>query len=98
MGAVQKERAKDRWANEVARVAMGGRDAVKVAAPRAHPVITALAYMRIYGLTQVELAKQLGTTQKTVSLVLNGEVLPDSRLRRAFETVCWIPPARWDHG
>jgi hypothetical protein len=96
MEAARKERVKVRWAAEVAKLTLGGREAVKAAAPRVHPTVTILAYMRIYGLTQADLAKRLGCSQPTVSDVLYGEFLPDSRLRRAFETVCWIPPAHWD--
>lgn len=96
MGAVRKAKVQSRWVGEVARVAMGGERSVRAAASKVHPTITILAYMRIHGLTQSELAKRLGSNQPTVSLVLNGSVLPDSALRQAFQAVCWIPTAHWD--
>jgi ribosome-binding protein aMBF1 (putative translation factor) len=91
-----KERIKAQRASEVTRLAQGGAEAIRAAASRVPPAVTILAYMRVHGLTQVDLAKRLGCSQSTVSDVLYGEFLPDSRLRRAFEAVCWIPTAHWD--
>lgn len=94
-----KPKVADRYkvaVDKVVRDCVSGATTLRAVARVQHPTITILAYLRVEDIGQRELARRLGTSQATVSRLLDGSLVPDSQLRLLLQTVCWIPAELWD--
>jgi len=60
-----------------------------------NPITSLRVFMRVHGLSQEQMAKELRVSQSTLSLLMSGKREPSEELRERLSTMCEIPEYAW---